>query len=145
MLRFFHKAPQGSLARWARRAALAAVVLGVAIAATGVGIYFYLGSDRFRDQARAYIEHNLSLQTGAEVSLGQFDWDLRAQHFHLENVTLRGSEPPEGPPLAFIQSIDAGINLRGLIEGRADLFELTIERPRILLLVDSEGRTNIPV
>jgi autotransporter translocation and assembly factor TamB len=148
MLRFFNRAekrpkPQRR-SRWKRRIALTGLALILLTAAASTALYLYLGSDRFREQARQYVEENLARQTGAEVSLGKFEWDLREQRFHLEDVILRGSEPRDGPPLAHIDRIDAGVRLRDLLDRKANFTELIIERPQILLLVDADGKTNIP-
>jgi autotransporter translocation and assembly factor TamB len=144
MWKFFSKSKTSGKPRWRRRLALAALVLLFLTAALGSALYFYLDSDQFREQTRRLVEETLRRQTGADVSLGQFAWDLGHRKFLLENVVLRGSEPRDGPPLARIERVEAGVQLRDLVNRRAHLSELIIERPHILLIVDADGKTNIP-
>src|SRR5262245_25297629 len=92
MLKFFNNRKR-RLPRWARILALSAVILAVIAVALTTALYFYLDSDQFREHARRLVEEALSRQTGAAVSLGRFEWDLSHKRFHLEDVTLRGSEP----------------------------------------------------
>ena len=104
----------------------------------------YINSAAFEEQARRRIISEIEKQTGASVELKTFKWNLWNQKFRLEELTLHGLEPPEENPLAHIDRIDIGLNLRTLVEKRLDLFELTVIRPAINVIVDRDGHTNIP-
>ena len=108
------------------------------------GLVVYINSDGFREQARLYIVRTLEERTGGQVVLDRFTWNLWQQRFRLEGLTIRGLEPATDPPLAHIESIDVGLNFRSLIRRRLDLFLLTITRPEFRVLIDSEGKTNLP-
>jgi translocation and assembly module TamB len=114
------------------------------ILALAGGLVVYISSPAFEEQARKYIIDEITRRTGAEVSLKVFNWNFREQRFRLEDLTLRGLEPPEEPPLAHFDRIDIGLNFRTLLERHIDLFELTLARPAFNLIVARDGSTNIP-
>jgi translocation and assembly module TamB len=108
------------------------------------GLIVYVKSPEFERQARQYIISEIEKRTGAQVSLKTVDWTLWNQRFRLEDLTLHGLEPPEENPLAHFDRIDIGLNFRTLLEKKIDLFELTITRPAVNIIVGLDGHTNIP-
>jgi translocation and assembly module TamB len=104
----------------------------------------YLGSAAFHLRARQYIAEQIARRTGAQVTLGDFHFNLLHEALTLEGLTLRGLEPAEEAPLAYINRIQVGIKLRTLLEHRIDLSELTFVQPEFHLLVTPDGKTNIP-
>jgi translocation and assembly module TamB len=127
-----------------RNLLIAAGLLVVVSASTLAGILLYLNSSAFNDRVRQSIILEIEGQTGATVSLATVRWDLRQGRLVLEDLTVRGTEPQTEPPLAHVDSISAGVNLRNLLQRRLDLSELNILRPRIRLLVNADGQTNLP-
>src|SRR5688572_12853652 len=133
-LRFFN--------RRALFTALAIVAL-VCVSLFG-GLFVYINSAGFKDRIRQSLVREIEARTGTSAALGKVRWNLREQRIFLEDITLRGLEPADGPPLARIESITAGVNFRSLLQRRLNLFQLTITRPRFRLLIDSSGKTNFP-
>jgi translocation and assembly module TamB len=108
------------------------------------GLIIYLNSTAFDRQAQRFVIEELQRRTGATVTLRTFDWSFWSQRFRLEDLTLRGLEPPEETPLAHFDRIDIGLNLRTLLQKRIDLFELTLTRPEFHVIVGADGKTNLP-
>ncbi|HEY2382337.1 MAG TPA: translocation/assembly module TamB domain-containing protein [Terriglobia bacterium] len=127
-----------------RRILLALAGTLIAFLAVIGTIASYLGSNAFHSRVRQYIVEQIARKSGANVSLGDFHWSFLSERFVLDDLTLRGLEPAEEAPLAFIRRIEVGVNLRTLLEHRIDLSELTISRPEFHLLVQPDGQTNVP-
>ena len=108
------------------------------------GLVIYINSPSFEREARGYIVRQIEKQTGAEVTLDDFNWSLRRQRVHLGGLILRGLEPRNGPPLASLPAIDVGINFRSLFQKKIDLFELTLTKPEFHIFIDEQGKTNFP-
>ena len=130
---------------FSRRNLLIATVVLFLISVSGTAIvYLYLNSPAFNERVRQSIVRGIEDKTGATVSLAKVRWDLQMGRLVLEDLTIRGIEPQTEPPLAHIESITAGLNLRSLLKRRLDLFELQVLRPHMRILVSPDGRTNLP-
>jgi translocation and assembly module TamB len=119
-------------------------VIALLLLALAGGLFTYINSPKFEEQARRYIVREIERRTGVKASLRSFGWDLWHQRFRLDDLTLRGLEAPEEAPLAHFERIDIGLNFRTLIQRRIDLFELTLLRPDFHVMVGQDGKTNIP-
>lgn len=126
-----------------RLLALFGVIALVIVALTG-GVVAYVNSSAFDRQARQYINSEIARRTGAEVTLSDFDWSFWQRRFRLNDLTLRGLEPPEEAPLAHFGRIDIGLNFGTLFQRKVDLFELTLTRPEFHVLFGPDGKTNFP-
>jgi len=114
-----------------------------ALVAAG-GILAYLSSPEFKEKARLLVVGEIESRTGGHASVGRLHWNLWTRRVTLFDVTIRGVEPADGPPLAHIESIEAGLSFRSLLNRKLDLFELTVTRPEFHLFVDATGGTNLP-
>jgi len=119
------------------------VILVIVLAIAG-GLLYFINSAGFQERARQYIIQQIQENTGGVATLDKFRWSIWDQRFILEGLTIRGLEPPTDPPLAHIQSVLVGVKLRSLFQHRIDLFELIVNRPAFRLLVDENGKTNLP-
>ena len=121
----------------------ACVIVVIAISAI-TGLIVYVSSPSFKETARQYALRAIEEETGGTATLGRLYWNLWTQRVSLFDITVHGTEPADGSPLVHIESIEAGVNLRSLLERRVDLFELTVTRPELHLSVDAKGNTNLP-
>jgi len=121
----------------------ACVIAVIAISAI-TGVLVYISSPEFKDTARQYALRSIEDETGGTATLGRLYWNLWTQRVSLFDITVRGMEPADGDPMVHIESIEAGVNLRSLLQRKLDLFELTVSRPEFHLFVDAKGNTNIP-
>jgi translocation and assembly module TamB len=127
-----------------RRILVAFAAVAIVIVATIAGLVAYIKSPAFDARARQYIVEEIERRTGAKVTLANFDWSFWEQRFRLEGLILRGLEPADQAPLAYINRIDIGLNFRTLLQRRIDLFELTIREPEFHVIVTPDGKTNFP-
>ncbi len=121
----------------------ACVIVLIAMSAI-TGLLVYISSPGFKETARQYALRAIEDETGGRATLGRLYWNLWTQRVSLLDVTVRGTEPADGVPMAHIESIEAGVNLRSLLKRKLDLFELTVSRPEFHLFVDAKGNTNLP-
>ncbi len=126
-----------ALLRWT------ALILGGLFAAIllAAGGLFYLVS---RLDVRAEIERAVESATGRDLSIagdvGVSFWPvlgLRAEDAQLANVA-----GGRAPALIAMDEIDVGVELRPLFNREVIVRNLVLQRPRIALEVDAEGRPN---
>ena len=120
--------------------ALAALLLILAGAAVWV-----VQSDWLRRKVHARIVDELEAATGGRVTLGGFDFDWRTGRAELRDIEIHGLEPAGAAPLFQARRIVAGLKVISLWRRKFDLLSLEAEAPRVNVLVDKEGRTNVPV
>jgi translocation and assembly module TamB len=129
---------------WKRRISwtLAGIVGAIVIAA--VGGYLYLRTTDFQRLAISKIEQESAAATGAKVKIGRLDFNLSTLTAHLYDVTLRGTEGPDQPPLLHADKLTVGVKIVSALRRQVSLRELLIERPIIHMRVDRSGKNNLP-
>jgi len=120
--------------------AILVIVIGVGVA----GGYFYLRSNAFRQFAIRKIVEQANEATGGRTQIGGLDFKLSTLTAHLYNVVIRGNESPDAPPLLQLDKLTVAVKIQSVIHREINLSELLIEHPVVHLLVNSEGKSNIP-
>src|SRR5207248_1776889 len=137
---------EGAMLRfWSSRRTI--LLLGILILAVAVcigALAVYLKSVESKSRAHATTVQELEQRTAATVTLNNFDWSFWRQRFRLDGLTVHGLEPAGEAPLAQFNRIDIGLNFRTLLEKKIDLFELTFTEPAFHLIVNPDGKTNLP-
>ena len=122
---------------------IAAGVAGALLIAAAAAI-LVVRSPWFNDEVRARIVEAVETATGGrtEIRAFHFDWErLRAEG---TGFTVHGTEPAGSPPLFQADSVVVGLRIISLLKRDADIRYLEVNGPRIYLIVDAEGRTNVP-
>jgi translocation and assembly module TamB len=129
---------------WKRRISwtLAGIVGVIVIAA--VGGYLYLKSTGFQRLAISQIEQQTAAATGAKTEIGRLDFNLSTLTAHLYDITIRGTEGPNQPPLLHADKLTVGVKILSALRRQVSLSELLIERPIIHMRVDLSGKNNLP-
>jgi translocation and assembly module TamB len=117
---------------------------GVLIAAVLFG-YLYLKSNRFQKFALRQIVDRAHQATGGRVEIGGMDFDLGTLTANLYNITLRGTEGPNQPPLFHAERLRIQLRIVSALHRQISLRELAIDHPEIYYRVTSDGRNNLPV
>jgi outer membrane protein assembly complex protein YaeT len=97
--------------------------------------------------AKDYILERVSqmlASQGIDVRARSLDYNLLNLSVRLEEVAVRGRGLPDAPPIAEIAQANANLSLTDLIAGRYVMQEGSLVRPRIHVLIDDEGRSNLP-
>src|SRR5580704_1667089 len=121
---------------------LAGIVGVIVIAA--VGGYLYLKSASFQRLAISKIEQEAATATGANAEIGRLDFNLSTLTAHLYDITLRGTEGLDQPPLLHADKLTVGVKILSALRRQASLSELLIERPIVHMRVDRSGKNNLP-
>jgi translocation and assembly module TamB len=98
----------------------------------------------FSDFVRAKIISTLEDSTGGRVEIGMFRFDPTHLTARIRNLVIHGTEPQDVSPLAAISELELRIKLFSGLYHAVDLAYLAIEQPRINLIVNPDGSTNIP-
>lgn len=122
--------------------ALAGVLVLLLIAA--VGGYFYLRSNHFQQFALSKIVEQADAATGGRAEIGGLDFDLSTLTAHLYNITLRGTEGPDQPPLFHADELTVRVKILSALRRQVGLRELLLDHPVVHLQVSREGRNNLP-
>jgi translocation and assembly module TamB len=122
----------------------ALAVIGILILAAGVGGYYFLKSKRFEKLAIDTILEDINAATGGRAEVGRFDFQLSTLTAHLYDITLRGIEPADQPPLLHADKITVGLKIQSILRRKISLSQLLIERPVANVQVDRNGKSNLP-
>ncbi len=130
--------------KWKRTIGWAlAGLLTLLLVAAVVG-YLYLHSSNFQQYALHKIVEQADLATGGRTEIGGLDFNLSTLTAHLYNITLRGSEGPEQPPLLHADKLTVRVKILSALHHQVALRELLIDHPVIHLQVSKEGKNNLP-
>jgi len=119
-------------------------IVGVIVVAA-VGGYLYLRSASFQRLAISKIEQEAAAATGAKkTEIGRLDFNLSTLTAHLYDITIRGTEGQNQPPLLHADKLTVGVKILSALRRQVSLSELLIERPIIHMQVDRSGKNNLP-
>ena len=121
----------------------AAGIVGVIFIAAVAG-YLYLRSTGFQRFAIGKIEQQAAAATGASTKIGGIDFSLSTLTAHLYEITLRGSETTNQPPLLHADKLTVSVKIVSALHRKVSLNELLIERPIVHVQVDRSGKNNFP-
>ena len=122
--------------------ALAGLVM-LLIVAVVVG-YLYLRSNRFQQYALSKFVEQADEATGGRTEIGGLDFSLSTLTAHLYNITLRGTEGPNQPPLLHADKLTMRIKILSALHRQVSLRELLIEHPVVHFQVSKDGKNNLP-
>ena len=120
----------------------AAVLLVTAL--TGLGLWLTVRSHWFQDKVRQRIVFELDRATGGKAELGGYTFDWRTMRVEVRGLVIHGLEPAGSSPLFQAERVAVGLKLVSVVRRKVDLLSLHVTRPALTLLVDKQGRTNIP-
>jgi translocation and assembly module TamB len=118
-------------------------ILALLLIAVGGG-YFYLRSTSFQQYALGKIVEQANLATGGRTQIGGLDFDLSRLTAHLYNITVRGTEGPEQPPLLHVDKLTVRIKILSAFDHQVALKELLVDHPIVHLQVSRDGKNNLP-
>ena len=129
---------------WRRKIGWAALILGGLIVVIGVGGYLYIRSTAFQRFALSKIDEEAASATGAKAAIGRLDLSLSTLTASLYDVTLRGTEAADQPPLFHADKLTVRIQLQSLFHPKISLRELLIDHPAVNIQVNRQGTSNLP-
>src|SRR5438477_1096910 len=119
---------------------------GVAILLIVAGLagYFYLKTNSFQRFALRKIVEQADQATGGRTEIGGLDFNLSTLTAHLYNITVRGTEGADQPPLLHADKLTVGLKIISAIHRKVSWPELLIDHPVLPLQVNREGKNNLP-
>ena len=130
--------------RWKRKIGWTLAVLLALLLVAVVAGYFYLRSNSFQRFALGKIVEQANLATGGRTQIGGLDFNLSTLTAHLYDITVRGTESPDQPPLLHADELTVRIKILSALHHQVALRELLIVHPVIHLQVSREGKNNLP-
>src|SRR4051794_34702702 len=129
---------------WKRRIGWAVLALAMLIVVVVVGGYFYLKSSSFESFALRKIAEQANTATGGKTTVGGMDFSLSTLTANLYDVTLRGTEGADQPPLLHADKLTVGVKIVSALHHEVSLRELLIQHPVIHVQVNRQGTSNLP-
>ena len=109
-----------------------------------VSVMTFLQSNRISQRIRQAVIDGVEDATGARVEIPSCVWNWRTLTVEMRGFTMRGFEPPSGPPLFTSPVIRARLRILSLLDRNVQLSSLVVTRPRFYLMIEPDGKTNIP-
>ncbi|MFZ0321556.1 MAG: translocation/assembly module TamB domain-containing protein [Candidatus Sulfotelmatobacter sp.] len=119
-------------------------VIGILIVAGVVAGILFLKSASFNKFAIRAIINSVNESTGSQTEIGKFDFQLSTLTARLYDITVHGREGSGQPPLLHIDKLTVGLKIESVLYRKVSLKELSIDHPIAYLLVDREGKSNLP-
>mgnify|MGYP007067076775 CR=1 FL=1 len=106
-------------------------------------LWLFLESPLARKRARVLVSARLTEAFGRPVRVDQVDFGWFPPDVELRGVVIPGPTPAS-PPFAVLPRVRVLGAWRGLSDGKVNLQQIEIERPRIELYLGPNGETNLP-
>lgn len=129
---------------WRKILRTTALFIGLLIAAIVAAGFIVLRSHWFHRAMLVEIVQKAQAETGGHLNIQRWDFRLRPLTIELYGIVLHGSEPVAAQPLLEIQKLTVGVNVGALLRRKVQLSELLIEHPVASLIVNRDGKNNLP-
>src|SRR5579871_4868190 len=103
-----------------------------------------LRTDWFKNRLRMRIASIAETATGGRVEIPSLDYNWRNLTAEVSPFVLHGKEAPSAAPFFRADRIRFGFKIISILERQVDIASLTVEKPRVSLVVNPDGSTNIP-
>jgi translocation and assembly module TamB len=116
--------------------ALAGLLIAIAVAV--------LSTDWAKQRARVLLEEQITRLSGGSAEIASLDYDLTRLRVELGGFVLHGTEGPESPALFRAARITVDATVLSWMGKQFRVDALEIDRPAFHLIIDEEGRNNLP-
>lgn len=126
------------------------------IALTSVGVIVFLAllavvttvfiarSDWLREKLRTAIIEQAELATGGRVEIGNIGLQWTTLTANVDGLVIHGTEAPSQAPLLRVDHVAIGFRIISLFSRDVRLDKIDVLHPRVHIIVDGEGGTNLP-
>jgi translocation and assembly module TamB len=119
----------------------AAVLLLVVCAVAG---FLVVRSGWFREAVRQRIVREVESATGGKVEVGNFSFKWETLTAKISPFVLHGTEAASETPLLRVESVSIGLRIISMLERKIDLASVTVDRPRLSVVIYPDGSNNLP-
>ena len=124
--------------RWLKR--LLAVAAGCVVLLV-LGLTAFLTTDFGHETTREILSRQLEGRYGLELSIESFDLDLLPPGLEVHGVVLTGGDEE---PLVEVRQLSVELDGPALVVGRIEVEDISIDEPRVRLIIDDGGIANLP-
>jgi translocation and assembly module TamB len=129
---------------WKRIISWIAAVLLILVVLTAIGGYFVLRSHSFHRYVLAKIVEKASTSTGGKVEIRTYDFHWSTLTANAYGLIVHGTEPVGQRPLLQVDKLTVRLKILSVLHQKINPREIMVEHPVVHLLIDKQGRTNIP-
>jgi translocation and assembly module TamB len=122
---------------------IAGVLAGIILVA-GVAAVLVLRSSWFYEKVRTGIIGTVEKATGGRVEIASLEFDWKQLRAEVKSLVIHGTEPADKPPLFRAASVSVGLKIISALKRDIDVQYLEVADPHVYLVVDRDGRTNVP-
>ena len=99
----------------------------------------------FKNKVRERIEEVAAVATGGRVEIGSFNYEWRSLTADLGPFVIHGKEPAGSTPFFRAQQVRVRMKVVSMLERRFDVAAVIVDEPRLSIVVNPDGTTNVPV
>lgn len=110
----------------------------------GLAAVWVAQSDWLRERVRRGAIEQAELATGGRVEIGAFRFDWPTMTAEFDRFAIHGTEPAGEAPLLTIDKVVAGLRVFSVLSRDVRIRSIVAERPAAHVIVQADGRTNIP-
>src|SRR5438094_530802 len=129
---------------WKRIITWVAAVSLILVVVIAIGGYLVLRSHSFHRYVLAKIVEKASASTGGKVEIRTYDFHWSTLTADAYGLIVHGTEPAGQRPLLQVDKLTVRLKILSVLRQKINLREILVEHPVAHLLVDKQGRTNIP-
>ena len=130
--------------RFARIAVWTGGIVLALLLAAGIAGFYLVRSDWLREKVRERIVQEAQVATGGRVEIGSFRFNWESLTAEFDKLVIHGREASDQAPLLAIEKLSIGLRIISLMERQFDVASVKATQPRVHVIVDQDGRTNIP-
>ncbi|HVV47124.1 MAG TPA: translocation/assembly module TamB domain-containing protein [Bryobacteraceae bacterium] len=128
-----------------RRIALisAGSLVGLAVAA-GIAGLLIARSDWLQERLRTMVVQQAEKATGGRVEIGKFRLDWTGLTADIDGLVIHGTEAATQAPFVAVDHVTVGFRIIALLTKDIRLERIEVVHPKVHLIVDAQGGTNLP-
>ena len=120
------------------------VVVAFAVVVLTLAVSWYMTTDSFQAYIRARVAAELERITGGRVDLGSLHTVPFRLRVEIRDLTIHGREQASEAPYVQVARIIAELKIISLLEAEFGFDSVSIDKPRVHILVYPDGSTNQP-
>jgi translocation and assembly module TamB len=121
-----------------------AIGIGLLVIVVAISGYVYLKGSSFSRFALRKIADQANQATGAKTTIGGMDFSLSGLTANLYDITVRGTERLDQPPLLHADKLTVGVKIVSIWHRKVSLSEVLILHPVVHVQVSRDGKNNFP-
>ena len=132
---------------WKRVIAIVSALLVVIVAALLIGVFALLHTEGFRQYVIRKAVAEVKDIAGADVHVRDFSFHISglSPMVDMYDVTIDGAAPYVSPPFMQADRLGLGITIDSVLHRTWFFSKIELDHPVTRLIVDTQGRNNIPV